>query len=127
MLARAVQQTDSGNVAYLLGDACALPFRDGSFEAICCFAALYLIEHPMRAVDEIARVLTPGGRVALLASCNRGPVPAAITSPLVKSLTGVRVFGRNELTHALTARSLIDVRQRVSGLAQFVAARKRAA
>jgi hypothetical protein len=69
----------------------------------------------MRAVDEIARVLAPGGRVALLSSCNRGSVPTAITSPLVKSLTGVRVFGRDELTRALTARGLIDVRQRVSG------------
>jgi SAM-dependent methyltransferase len=124
MLARAGHETDADNVAYLRGDACALPFRDGSFDAICCFAALYLIERPMRAVDEIARVLAPGGRVALLSSCNRGPLPAVITSPFVKSLTGVRVFGRDELTDALTARGLSDVQQRVSGLAQFVAARQ---
>ena len=75
-------------------------------------------------MDEIVRVLAPGGRVALLSSCNRGPLPAAITNPLVKSLTGVRVFGRDELTRALTARGLIDVQQRVAGVAQFVAARK---
>jgi hypothetical protein len=36
----------------------------------------------------------------------------------------VRVFGRGELTRALSARGLIDVQQRVSGLAQFEAARK---
>jgi len=124
MLAHAVRETDADNVAYLLGDACALPFLDASFDAICCFAALYLIEHPMRALDELARVLAPGGRVALLSSCNRGPLPAAITSPLVRSLTGVRLFDRDELTRALTARGLTDVQQRVSGLAQFVAARK---
>ena len=47
-----------------------------------------------------------------------------MTRPLVKSLTGVRVFGRDELTRALTARGLIDVRQRVSGLAQLAAAHK---
>jgi SAM-dependent methyltransferase len=92
MLARAVQETDADNVAYVRGDACALPFGDVSFDAVCCFAALYLIEHPMRAVDELVRVLAPGGRVALLSSCNRGPLPAAITSPLVKSLTGVHMF-----------------------------------
>jgi len=124
MLARAVQETDADNVVYLRGDAGALPFRDGSFDAICCFAALYLIDRPMRAVDEIARVLAPAGRVALLSRCNRGPLPAVITSPLVKSLTGVRVFGRDDLTRALAARGLIDVQQRVSGVAQFVAARK---
>lgn len=124
MLARAAQETNADNVAYLLGDAADLPFGDASFDAVCCFAALYLIEHPMRAVDEIARVLVPGGRVALLSSCNRGLLPASVTSPVVKGLAGVRVFGRDELTRALTARGLIDVQQRVSGVAQFVAARK---
>jgi SAM-dependent methyltransferase len=124
MLARAVEQTSAANVAYVRGDASALPFRDASFDAICCFAALYLIERPMRALDEIARVLAPGGRIALLASCNRGHLPAVITSPLVKRLTGVRVFGRDELTGALAARGLTHIRRRVTGLAQFVDARK---
>ena len=124
MLARAVEQTSAANIAYVRADASALPFRDASFDAICCFAALYLIERPMRALDEIARVLVPGGRIALLASCNRGPLPAEITSPLVKRLTGVRVFGRDELTGALTARGLTDTLQHVTGLAQFLAARK---
>jgi SAM-dependent methyltransferase len=124
MLAHAVRETHAENVVYMRGDASTLPFRDASFDAVCCYAALYLIERPMRAVDEIARVLAPGGRVALLSSCNRGPLPAAITSPIVKGLTGVRIFGREELTRALATRELIDVQQRVSGLAQFVAARK---
>lgn len=78
----------------------------------------------MRAIAEIARVLAPGGRAALLSSCSRGPLPADLTSPFVKSLTGVRMFGRDELTRALRARGLTDVQQRVSGLAQFVSARK---
>ena len=73
MLEVAVRDTASGNVAYVRGDARDLPFRDGSFDAVCCFAALYLIEEPMRALAEIVRVLAPGGRVALLSSCNRGP------------------------------------------------------
>jgi SAM-dependent methyltransferase len=126
MLARAVQETSAANVAYVRADASALPFGDASFDAICCFAALYLIERPMRALDEIARVLAPGGRVALLASCNRGPLPAIITGPLVKRLTGVRVFDRDELTGALTSRGLTHVRQYVTGMAQFVAAGKHA-
>jgi SAM-dependent methyltransferase len=120
MLAEAVRQPTRDNVAYLRGDACALPFRDGSFDAVCCFAALYLIEEPGRALDEIARVLAPGGRVALLASLNRGPLPAGATSAVVRALSGVRIFGRDELTRGLRRRGLTAVEQRVAGFGQFV-------
>ena len=124
MLAAAVRETESANVAYVAGDACTLPFRDGSFDAICCFAALYLIEQPMLALEEIARVLAPGGRVALLSSCNRGPLPVEVTSALVRAVSGVRIFGRDELTGTLGDRGLIGIEQEVAGLAQFVSARK---
>jgi ubiquinone/menaquinone biosynthesis C-methylase UbiE len=124
MLAVAVRETESANLAYVRGDACALPFRDGSFDAVCCFAALYLIQEPMRALDEIARVLAPGGRVALLSSCNRGPLSAGATNAVVRPLSGVRIFARDELTRALHDRGLTGIEQRVVGLAQFVSARK---
>jgi ubiquinone/menaquinone biosynthesis C-methylase UbiE len=124
MLDVAVRDTAGANVAYLRGDASALPFRDGSFDAICCFAALYLIEEPMRALAELVRVLAPGGRLALLTSCNRGPLPAGAASAIVRGLSGVRVFGRDEVTRALTDEGLVEVDQRVTGLAQFVSGRK---
>jgi SAM-dependent methyltransferase len=124
MLDVAVRDTAADNVAYVRGDACSLPFRDGSFDAICCFAALYLIERPLQALAEIIRVLAPGGRVALLASCNRGPLPVGTTDTVVRGLSGVRIFARDELTRPLDAAGLVEVEQRISGLAQFVSARK---
>ncbi|HMJ72828.1 MAG TPA: methyltransferase domain-containing protein [Solirubrobacterales bacterium] len=124
MLDVAVRDTASDNVAYLRGDASALPFRDGSFDAICCFAALYLIEEPMRALAEIVRVLAPGGRVALLTSCNRGPLPAEVTSPVVRRLSGVRIFARDELKRTLIDDGLVEVSRQVTGLAQFLSGRK---
>jgi ubiquinone/menaquinone biosynthesis C-methylase UbiE len=124
MLDVAARETRRENVAYIRGDASALPFRDGSFDAICCFAALYLIEQPMRAIEEIVRVLAPEGRVALLSSCNRGALPTSATNAVVHGLSGVRIFGRRELTEALARGGLVDVEQRIVGLAQFVSGRK---
>ena len=124
MLEVAVRETESENAVYLRGDAGALPFRDGTFDAVCCFAALYLIEQPLRALAELTRVLAPGGRVALLASCNRAPFPAHLSNAVVHRLSGVRIFDRDELTGALADAGLAEVEQRVVGLAQFVSARR---
>ena len=124
MLAVAARENQGANVAYVRGDAHALPFRDAVFDAVCCFAALYLIDEPMRALAELIRVLAPGGRLALLASCQRGPLPLRATNGVSRRLTGVRVFGRDELTAACRDADLVEVGQRVAGLAQFVSARR---
>ena len=124
MLARAVEDTDAANVAYLRGDAIRLPFRDGCFDAICCFAALHLFDEPLAALDAMERVLAPGGRVAILTSA-RAPLTPAPVGALVGATTGLRVFGRDEITGALAERGFQDVRRQISGLAQFVGARKR--
>jgi SAM-dependent methyltransferase len=124
MLDVAVREAESDNLAYVRGDACALPFRDAGFDAVCCFAALYLIEEPMQALAEIVRVLAPGGRVALLTSCNRGHLPTGAVNTVVRGVSGVRVFGRDELTSTLERAGLVGIEQRVAGLAQFVAARR---
>jgi SAM-dependent methyltransferase len=120
MLAAAVREGGGENLAYVRADAADLPFADAGFDAVCCFAALYLIDAPTRALDEVVRVLAPGGRVALLASCNRGPLPSGALGAVTRGLAGVRVFGRDELTGALADRGLAGVEQRVAGLGQFV-------
>ena len=47
------------------GDAAELPFRDGSFDAVLCQAALMFFPDRARALREMARVATPGGTVAV--------------------------------------------------------------
>ena len=122
MLAEAVRE--GGDAPYARADAAALPFRDAAIDAVCCFAALYLIERPFEAIAELARVLAPGGHVALLASVARGPLPAVLADAVVRPATGIRVFGRDDLTGALRQHGLVDVRRRVSGVAQIVSARR---
>jgi SAM-dependent methyltransferase len=124
MLARAVQDTTAANVAYVRGIAERLPFRDASFDAVCCYATLYLVDDPFAAIDELARVLSPGGRVAVLTSCHRGPSALRPPVGLFTSLGGLRMFGSDEIVRAFLAAGLGDVRQRIARYAQFVGARK---
>lgn len=123
MLARAALNA-AGPVAYLRADAEQLPFADASFDAVCCFAALFLMAEPMRAIDHIARVLRPGGRVAILTSCASDQPLRRAAERAVARVGRVHVFGRTEITEALAQRGLVDVEQQASGVAQFVSARK---
>jgi uncharacterized protein YbaR (Trm112 family) len=46
----------------VVGDAYALPYADDSVDAVLCWAVLEHLELPDRAVQEIFRVLRPGGQ-----------------------------------------------------------------
>jgi SAM-dependent methyltransferase len=126
MLARAVADTPRSalSVAYVRGDAVALPFRDASFDAVCCFAALHLFADPWKALDHMTRVLTPGGRIALLTSCRTRSTAGRAIDEVVGARAGIRMFERDEIVDALESRGCVDVRRRVSGLAQFVGGRR---
>ena len=45
----------------IIGDIHNLPFKDNSQEAILCIAVLEHVENPIRAFEEMYRVLEPGG------------------------------------------------------------------
>ena len=42
-----------------------LPFEDASFDLVTCVRSLHHIDRPARALDEMARVLAPGGRLVI--------------------------------------------------------------
>ncbi len=64
-LAPPVQPSDDPRVRFLRGDAEALPLDDGSADGVLCECALCTFPDKERAAAEIARVLRPGGRLAL--------------------------------------------------------------
>lgn len=126
MLARAVRDTPAARhppVAYVRGDAVDPPFADGSFDGVCCFAALHMFADPFAALDGMARVLAPGGRIALLTTCRLRSAPLRTYDGLMGAASGQRMFERDEVTGALEARGFIDLVQRVSGLTQIVGGR----
>ncbi|MFF5294057.1 class I SAM-dependent methyltransferase [Paractinoplanes globisporus] len=53
-----------GQASFVAGDAAALPFASGRFDAVVSGLALNFVPGPSRAVAEFARVAAPGGTVA---------------------------------------------------------------
>jgi ubiquinone/menaquinone biosynthesis C-methylase UbiE len=52
-------------VDFRLGNASAMPFADGSFDFIYCSAAFKNFSQPVQALDEMHRVLRPGGEAVI--------------------------------------------------------------
>jgi ubiquinone/menaquinone biosynthesis C-methylase UbiE len=53
-------------VDFRLGNASAMPFADGSFDFVYCSAAFKNFSEPMKALDEMYRVLHPGGEALVV-------------------------------------------------------------
>jgi SAM-dependent methyltransferase len=126
MLGRAVSETRRAlidNLAFVHGDAVELPFRDHSFDAVCCFAALHLFPRPFAALDNMQRVLTPGGRIAIFTTCRSRSAPLRAVESVAVGRSGIRMFEQDEMVEALDRRGFTEIRQRLAGLTQFVGAR----
>lgn len=125
MLATAVREASGDNIAYVRGDAVRLPFADGEFDGVCCFAALHLFAEPFTALDHMLRVLAPGGRIAILTSVRSAAATGRVLTNVTARIGGMRVFDRDAITGALAERGAHRISQRVFGAAQFVSAQTR--
>lgn len=90
------------------GDALALPFEDGSFDRIIAAEVLEHIPDDVTAIDELVRVLAPGGRIAVT-------VPAAFPERINWMLDDdyhdfpgghCRIYAQDELEAKLAAAGL---------------------
>lgn len=65
-IARENAQRAGVQVEFQHGDAARLPYPDGSFDLVVCTAAFKNFTDPAGALDEMHRVLRPGGRARIL-------------------------------------------------------------
>jgi arsenite methyltransferase len=71
----------AGRARFVLGDVEALPFDDAGLDGVLCECALCTFPDKPAAVREIARVLRPGGRVALSdVTAEPGDLPGELRS-----------------------------------------------
>ncbi|HYZ67485.1 MAG TPA: methyltransferase domain-containing protein [Mycobacterium sp.] len=116
MLARAVRAEAGEHVGFVRADAQRLPFRDETFDAVVSIAMLQLIPEPSAALAEMARVLRPGARMAVM-------VPTAGRAAALMRLLpngGAHFFSDDEIADALEDLGLVRVRSKNFGTIQWV-------
>ncbi|WP_343575510.1 methyltransferase domain-containing protein [Mycobacterium sp.] len=127
MLRRAVQDNSGPRTCYVRGDAGTLPFDDETFDAVCCFGALYLMPEPFTVAREMVRVVRPGGRIAILtsyASYASHLPPIRYASTAGAKAIGLRLFDRDVFVDLFATSGLVDIEQQIQRSLQFVTAGK---
>jgi SAM-dependent methyltransferase len=116
MLARAVSAQAGPQVGFLRADAQKLPLRDETVDAAVSIAVLQLIPNPSATLAEMARVLRPGGRMAVMVP-TAGPA-AALFRLLPDG--GAHFFTEDELPDTFEDLGLVSVRAKTLGNFQWV-------
>lgn len=125
MLERGVTELradDTPALALVRGEATKLPFGANSFDAVCCFAALHMFPEPLKTLAEVARVLKPGGRIALLTTTVSGGGAPALAAHAFGFASGMRMFHVDELREALENLGFTVETQDSAGVTQLVGA-----
>jgi SAM-dependent methyltransferase len=120
MLRKAVEESGrrrEDNLRFVRGDAARLPFGDDSFDAVHTAGALHLMRGVDGVLQELARVVKPGGLV-VIGTFVLGSNPL---KRVVKRVTGrgvgFRWFDRDDLTQRLRRVGLDATEQALDGAA----------
>lgn len=119
MLARAVAAEACANVGFVRADAQRLPFRDEVAHAVVSMAVLQLIPDPNAALAEMARVLRPEGRLAIMVPTAVGGALNRLGDLLPGSL-GLHFFDPDEIADTLLEHGLSKVRVNQRGVVQWI-------
>ena len=71
----AARRNDDPRINILQGDACALPFENGTFDRALALLVLHFVPEAGKAVAEMRRVVRPGGVVAAVVWDHLGGMP----------------------------------------------------
>jgi arsenite methyltransferase len=116
MLERAVRNEAGPQVGFIKADAQRLPLRDDTVDAVVSTAVLQLVPNPTAALAEMARVLRPGGRLAIMVP-TAGPL-ARLWQKLPN--VGAHAFGDDEIGDILEKNGFASVRVKNLGTIQWV-------
>lgn len=107
------------NAWFARADAGSQPFPDTDFDAVVCMGALHIFPDKQRAVGEMARVLEPGGALALTTLVDKGLLRHGYLQRLLESL-GLHVFTKEEARDLIADAGFNDIELEVMGSFLFV-------
>jgi SAM-dependent methyltransferase len=112
--ARQIQaEKNVSNAAWRVGDGHTLPFEDASFSIVTCRYAIHHFIKPGRVIEEMTRVCTPNGRLALVDIITT-PDKATVFNDMERLLepSTVRVLTHEEFGQLAIGAGLRNLRQR---------------
>ncbi|OBF33258.1 hypothetical protein A5724_19500 [Mycobacterium sp. ACS1612] len=124
MMRCAVRASSGPRAVYMRADTCRLPFIDESFDVVACLAGLHLSAKPIVVLQDMVRVLAPGGRLVVSTSCGGQSALSRKAIKLAATVCGVRVFDATTIPAVLKSAGMTDIEQHVRGVSQFITARR---
>jgi ubiquinone/menaquinone biosynthesis C-methylase UbiE len=105
MLKRADRRLKSKRIQYAAADLTRLPFADAFFDAIVCGWVLEHLPDPRPGLQELTRVLQPGGKMLLMTTED------TLAGAMSSSLWHCRTYNRGELSRVCAECGLVWHRQ----------------
>ncbi len=92
----AAAKANLANCVFECGDAYSLPYPASKFDLASCAYTLHHLENPAAAMQELARVVRPGGRIALVDLIVPDPADSALANAIERA---------RDASHATTLRA----------------------
>ena len=99
---------EKGRVEIQQASVSQLPFPDAKFDLVSAVETIYYWPDPVKDLQEILRVLKPGGRVIVICETYKGGRWSFVKSPAMK-LLGAKNFSVDECKELLTSAAFIEV------------------
>lgn len=122
MLRRAKAKDFKGNISYLIADVQSIPLAGGVFEAVVCYSSFPHFHDKLKALTELHRVISDGGRLFICHTSSREEIHQVHCQ--VPCLMHDFIPERGEMERLLSSAGFGDIHVEENADGYFACARK---